>query len=178
MSSYTYYDKSHSITFGPGPFTSDGRLTGKNTWNDWHLIPASRPDVNEPEVYKKLITVPGRSGSIDASEWLTGGPLYLDRTGSWEFLIDTSRPSWQYIKDEITKYLHGKVYKCVLQDDPNYYYEGRFTVHCQSGPNMSNVTIDYTLAPYAHHWNPTGDWLWDPFNFLTDRTDQATAEKI
>lgn len=175
---HIYYDKTHSITFGTGAFTVEGKLTGKNTWSDWFLMPTSRPDVIEPEATRSQLNIPGIQGVVDTSEWLTGAPVYLDRSGSWEFLIDSSRPNWQAIKDEITEYLHGKAMKCVLEDDPNYYYEGRFTVHCQSGQNMSSVTIDYTLAPYAHHWNPTGDWLWDPFNFLTDRTDQATAEKI
>lgn len=175
---HTYYNKEHAITFGVGSFSADGKLIGKNTWSDWFLIPTSRPDVSEPEVTRNQLSVPGIPGTIDTSEWLTGSPIYMDRSGSWEFVIDSSRPGWQYIKDEITNYLHGKTMKCVLEDDPNYYYEGRFMVHCQSGGGNSNVTIDYTLAPYAHHWNPTGDWLWDPFNFLTDRTDQATAEKI
>lgn len=175
---YVYYDKTHSITFGKGGFSADGKLSGKNTWNDWCLIPTARPDATEPEVTRSQISIPGIQGIVDTSEWLTGGPVYMDRTGSWSFIIDSSKQNLQAIKDEITEYLHGKAMKCVLEDDPNYYYEGRFTVHCQSGEGNCGVTINYILAPYAHHWNPTGDWLWDPFNFLTDRTDQAIAEKI
>lgn len=178
MKTYTYYDKTHSITFGPGPFSEYGKLNGKNTWEDWYLIPASRPDVTEPEVYRKLISIPGRSGSIDASEWLTGGPLYLDRSGSWEFIIDNSRPNWQALRDEIVDYLHGKAMKCVLEDDPLYYYEGRFYVHCQSGESNSAVSIEYVLRPYAHYWSETGDWFWDTFNFEKDRTDQWSQTKI
>lgn len=35
----------HSITIGE-----------KNTWDDWHLIPTSRPLVNPPSVNTHLIT--------------------------------------------------------------------------------------------------------------------------
>ena len=46
----------HSITFGE-----------KNTWDDWHLIPSSRPVFNPPVFREKFIDIPGVSGLLDLS---------------------------------------------------------------------------------------------------------------
>lgn len=172
------YDGTHSITFGSGTFSERGKLTGKNTWKDWWLIPDDRPDAAEPGVITKMIEVPGRHGTLDLTDWMTGGPVYQDRSGSWKFTVDNDRPSWVQVKEDLMEYLHGKRMKCVLEDDPNYYYEGRFRVKWNSGQNYSKVTIDYVLSPYKKHWNPQGDWLWDPFNFEMDRTDMNVEEKL
>lgn len=140
------YDGSHSITFGPGTF-SGGRLQGKNTWADWWLIPSERPDIAEPGIKTKFVQIPGREDPIDLTDWLTGEPVMTDRSGSWEFIIDNSRPGWMAVRDTIVDYLHGKQMKCVLEDDPNYYYDGRFTVRCASGEKNSAVTISYQVRP-------------------------------
>lgn len=172
------YGGDHSITFGAGTFSVNGKLQGKNTWNDWYLIPDRRPDVTEASFETKMVEIPGRPGSLDNSEWILGRPIYQPRSGSWDFIVDNSRPDWITLRDQIISFLHGKRMKCVLEDDPNYYYEGRFQVQWKSGETNSAVSIGYSLTPYKKHWNPTGDWLWDPFCFETDRTDQAVAQKL
>ena len=146
---------------------------GANTWTDWHLIPTSRQSVVAPQHNAQLISIPGRNGSLDISDYLTGGPTFGDRAGSWEFYVDNGHEYWMSIKYKIFDFLHGKRLKCVLEDDPAYYYIGRFNVNWKDGPNWSSVTINYTLEPYKYYWNPNKveDWLWDPFNFEVDRTD-------
>ena len=52
-----------------------------NTFDDWFLIPESRPTIANPSVRTSYIEVPGASGSIDATDWLSGFPLYDDREG-------------------------------------------------------------------------------------------------
>ena len=64
----------HSITFGD-----------KNTWDDWRLVPASRPLFNPPAQKVKTLDIPGGDGVIDLSQALTGYPVYQNRTGSIEF---------------------------------------------------------------------------------------------
>jgi hypothetical protein len=59
----------------------------------------------------------------------------------------------------------------ILQDDPDYYYEGRYTVgNWESGASNSAISISYQLDPYKIKILPEGTTptLWDPFNFEED----------
>lgn len=175
-----YYTEEHSITFGDGTFSSTtGKMVGKNTWDDWFLIPNSRPDVSEPGVVTRFVNIPGRSGDIDMSEYLTGKPVYGNRSGSWEFIFDHDRAYWINVRDSLMAYLHGKRMKAVMEDDPGWCFEGRFQVKWDSSPgNYSKVTIEYVMAPYKTWLYGSGNWLWDPFNFETDRTDQNNDQRL
>lgn len=148
----------HSITIGD-----------KNTWDDWHLIPASRPLFNPPPVKTNYIDIPARDGNMDLTEVLTGKPVYNNRTGSWTFYVENGFKDWTVLYSEIMVYLHGREFRAVLEDDPGYYYEGRFQVNSwRSDPNYSMIVIDYNVGPYKKSSTDNGDdWLWDPFNFET-----------
>lgn len=164
----------HSITFGDGTLNDRMEFVGKNTWDDWHLIPSSRPVVAQAAVQTNFVNIPGRrDGPIDTSEYLTGGPVYGQRSGSFEFFVDNDHEYWETIRMRIASYLHGKHLKMVLEDDPGYYYEGRFTLsEFRSEANCSKVTIGYTLGPYKYRiCSSDEDWLWDPFNFEIDSVD-------
>lgn len=148
----------HSITIGD-----------KNTWDDWHLVPSSRPLVNPPEVNTSYVRIPGASGALDLTEALTGYPTYSNRTGSWEFIVINDFGEWYERYSEIMGYLHGKKFRAILDDDPDYYYEGRFSVGSWSSPkNWSRIVINYNVGPYKIKINSNMNWLWDPFNFETD----------
>lgn len=159
----------HSITFGDGSISSGSkkRFLGTNTWDDWHLIPSSRPVVASPGVTTNMVSIPGREGALDMSEYLTGGIVYGDRSGSWEFYVDNDHEDWVTIKDKIMSFLHGKKWKCVLEDDPGYYYEGRFTLNeWRSEASNSMIVINYVVGPYKTFISHTYlHQLWDPFNF-------------
>lgn len=148
----------HSITLGD-----------KNTWEDWHLIPKSRPLFNPPSVKTNYIEIPGGDGSLDLTTVLAGRPVYKNRTGSWEFYVENGFKDWAVLYSEIMAYLHGKKLKAILEDDPDYYYEGRFVVNAwKSDAYWSTITIDYEVGPYKKSTTAAGDdWLWDTFNFET-----------
>ncbi len=96
----------HSITFGE-----------KNTWDDWHLVPTSRPVFHPPAQKVKTIDVPGGNGVIDLSRALTGYPVYQNRTGSFEFIVPNGfepweagrieQTPWHSVYSDIMDYLHG-----------------------------------------------------------------------
>ena len=161
----------HSITFGQLVSDNEGttRISGKNTWDDWHLIPSSRPSVTLPEPNANMVDIPFRDGGLDISEAVTGYMTYKDRSGSWEFYIANDYHYWVTLKQTITNYLHGRKMYVVLEDDPEYYYEGRLKVDdFKSQKVNSTITIGYVLKPYKRSIISTGeDWLWDPFNFDT-----------
>lgn len=142
----------HSITF-----KSDNALINeKNTWTDWHLVPVSRPVINPPKVKTRIVDIPGGNGSIDLTETLTGRSLYYNRTGSLEFIVvnDTYEPvndyiEWSLAYSNIVNAIHGRKLKAILEDDPDWYYEGRFFVNeWRSNRNHSSIVIEYDLNPY------------------------------
>jgi hypothetical protein len=153
----------HSITFGD-----------KNTWDDWHLVPSSRPVFNPPSVKTKIIDIPGGDGVIDLTESLTGYPVYNNREGSFEFIVvnDNYEPvdehrEWYNVYSDIMDYLHGQEITAKLEDDKNYYYKGRFAVNnWKSDKYHSLITIDYSVEPYK--WLVTEEnWIWNTFSFET-----------
>lgn len=148
----------HSITFG-----------NKNTWDDWHLVPTSRPLVNPPSVKTNIVDIPGANGSVDLTEALTGEPLFGDRTGSWEFIVANDYLSWEKAYSNIMSYLHGRRMHAILEDDPSFYYDGRFSVNqWKSDRSWSLIVINYTVGPFKQRiTNSLEPWLWDPFNFET-----------
>lgn len=139
----------HSIYFGTGTVGKNGFSNGANTWTTWHLIPSSRPSVAPPGISASSIQIPGRNGSIDMTEYLTGGLTFGDRSGSWDFLVDNDHEYWVDIKNNITNFLHGKRMSCMLEDDPTRIYTGRFSVsEWKSEAVCSSITISYALEPF------------------------------
>lgn len=153
-----FYNGDHSVTFGT-----------KNSWTDWHLIPASKPNIVPPSVKVKSLDIPGTNGSIDLSTVLTGYPTYNNRTGSLEFILAPGFESWENAKTTISEYLHGQTMNLYLADDPEYYYTGIFYVNSfRSDARTNGITINYDLYPFKHSiLSSDDDWLWDPFNFET-----------
>lgn len=134
----------HSIIFS----TPDGSIT-RNTWEDWYLIPTSRPVFSPPVIKQTTVELPGRDGHLDISEIVTGYPTFSNRSGSIEFLVDNGHAEWFEIYTMVSDFLNGKMLKAVLEDDPDYYYEGRFIVEgWASSKNNSTITFKYDVSPY------------------------------
>lgn len=139
--------KYHSVTFGT-----------KNSWDDWGWIPTSRPSIAPPELIEEDGGADTTDGMLDMTE-IYGAPMYSPAKGSMTFLItnpSTGRYSYyQWIKDRsaVMAYLHNRRRRMILDDDPNYYYEGRFTVAFQPGKNYSQVTVSYVLDTYHERLN-------------------------
>lgn len=157
----------HSITFGD-----------KNTWDDWCLIPTLDPIISPPTVKTNFIDVPGSNGSLDMSEILTGYPVYNNREGSLSFIAMNRSASLQpecnplKFRDliaDIMDYLHGHKMNMVLEDDPDYYYSGRFELeNANANINFNEIVIKYILEPYKWSIRSSIDnWVWDTFNFRT-----------
>lgn len=150
----------HSIFFGINN-------SWKNTWDDWHIVPTSRPVFNPPSPKNNYIDIPGADGHIDMTEALTGDIPYNNRTGSMEFIVINGYCEWHILYSEIMNYLHGRSFEARLEDDPNYCYVGRFSVNeWKSDSRYSKIVIDYNVQPYKlERYGSLDNWEWDPFNF-------------
>lgn len=143
-----------------------------NTWDDWHLIPTSRPVFAYPERKEKIIDIPGSNGILDLSKSLTNYTMYKNREGTLEFIVANHQwPSWINANSEIANFLSDEEFRIVLLDDLSYFYEGTLEASDWKSNNdgtWSNITLKYNLYPYKMYILSTGDdWLWDPFNFET-----------
>lgn len=172
----------HSMTIIPDGISiyTNGKLNGINTWDDWHLMPSSRPLIEVPGIKTAYIDIPGSDGSFDLTEAFTERPLYSNRGGSFEFYVMNGYGSWATRYSAIMNYLHGRRVKLILEDDPGYYYNGRMSVNkWQSVKDWSRITLDYNFEPFKYKTKLTGEsWLWDPFNFETDMTTDGYISKI
>ncbi len=136
-----------SITFGKEPDV-------RNTWEDWKLIPATPPMIEPPEANRNLIDIPGRrQGPIDLSKYPFGKITYKRISGGWTFLTEPKGHRDRVQKYEaIRKWLHGRTTIIRLEEDPQHYYKGTFTVSPMStgnGPNQ--ISIAYDLEPLRYN---------------------------
>ena len=67
-----------------------------DTWDDWKLIPSSRPAIAPPIERTKFVTVPGRDGALDYSRTPANRPTYDDRTGKIEFYLENDYAGWDW----------------------------------------------------------------------------------
>ena len=107
------YNGEHSIDF----LVDDENHSKVNTWTDWYLVPKTRPVVNPPGLKSNIVDIPGANGSVDLTTALNGYPLYSDRSGQFEFILDNKYMnrygplSWGTVYTNIMTYLHGQKVK-------------------------------------------------------------------
>lgn len=122
-----------------------------NTYDDWHIVPLSRPLVNPPVFKENYLDLPGVYGSLDYSRAHMGIPVYGNRTGQWEFVVLNDFRSWEEAYSDIQHTVHGKRCFITLEDDPEYFYVGNLKLNeWRSDPGWSRIVIEYNLEPYKY----------------------------
>lgn len=178
MSRYHFNRVPHSIVFATTmselyenhKINFDGINVGigrtRHTSLDWFLTPKERPSIDKASVKEHYIDIPGMNGGLDLTESLTGYPLYDYIEGSFEFVILNDRKlptldsngelvsekeiSWEVLNRDIRTFLNGKKRYMMLEDDPSWFYEGRFTVEKYDSSETANskIVISYKVYPY------------------------------
>lgn len=137
----------HSVEFTVGSKTY-------NTWDDWYLVPSSRPVINPPEPKTFSVDLPGANGELDLTTVLTDGEVkFSNRTGDINFIVWNDKPyEWYELYSEISNAINGQYGTlCLVDDDSENHYEGRFKVTgWTSGSNYSSITIEYNLKPFKY----------------------------
>lgn len=141
----------------------------KHSYRDWGLILKSRPVISPPSPKTIYIDIPASDGIIDLTESLTGDVKFENRTITLEFNVIDTRNRWSNIYSDILDFLHGQQMKVILDEDPNYYYIGRWKINeWKSSKRTSTITIEGTVEPYKLElFSSLEDWEWDSFNFDT-----------
>lgn len=119
-----------------------------------------------PEAKTDQVDIPGSNGVIDLTE-VNGQVCYKNRTMTLTFSLDDDYAKWHLLSSRIAKELHGKVIKCILPDDPNYYYEGRFSLDSKKTNDViTDIVITGDVHPFKMDvYSSSEEWLWDPFSF-------------
>lgn len=162
MSDYT---REHGLTF----IADDG--TRKHSFTDFGIYPKTKGMSDPPKVQTEFIDIPGMDGRLDASQALDGLVHYENRDYEQEFLIVNPEVDWHTVYSNLLNFLHGRHMVIIFDDDPLWYYEGRFEVG-DPKPDEAGymlVPVKGSLKPYKYNIvsSTDDDWLWDPFDFET-----------
>lgn len=140
------------------------KSNGKHSWYDWFLIPEERYSLEPGETKESYVDIPGANGALDYTEALTLCPVYKNIEGDMTFIVDNTRHVatsargtifnedyyWEQLYTDIKKFLHGQTRYMLLDDAPEFYYYGRFSVsrYDASEKNNSKIVISYNLKPF------------------------------
>lgn len=120
----------------------------KKTFDDWGLILTSF-DMGVPSPKTNYVDIPYGDGSIDLTQALTGQTNYSNRTGSFTFDLLELPQDRQSLINEITNYLHGRVFDLILPDEPQYVYRARLSVSSiKTSMILNKLVVDVVSEPY------------------------------
>lgn len=141
------------------PITSNSQLNRTsqiNTYDDWKIVPLSRPIIAAPSFKEKYVDLPGAYGSLDFSRAQLGLPTYGNRVGQWEFVVLNDFRSWDVAYSDIQHTVHGKRCFVTLEDDKKHFYVGNLTLNeWRSDPGWSRIVISYNLEPFKYSYEKT-----------------------
>lgn len=118
---------------------------------DWNLILNSKK-IDPPEPKEIGIVVDGRDGDLDLSEALTGEIKYNNRLASFTFIAtEGSYLDRANLIIDITREIHGKKVKIILDDDKEHYLYGRCKITATTNTNAyATINIECNCEPYRY----------------------------
>lgn len=144
-------------------------INGKNTWDDYHMVPADGIILPPPPEQKRMeIDLKTANGKLDISTLLTGYPIFNNRNGSMKFWLlepydydsyaevgssdnPYDRPSAYQVYSQLLNDIHATTGTMTFEDDPDWFYQGKFTIDTFTTEEMRRgVTIKYDVAPYKY----------------------------
>lgn len=167
----------------------DPQTIRRRTWEDWHIIPTTMPIVARTQPKMNYQSTYAAQGGIDMTDAVLGYPVYERREGSWEFSIinsyvDINGQTVQTLQSDllitkIMEIINGRPLYMVLDDDPDFFYYGRFWIEdVKRSETLTGVVIKYSLNPWKisktslEHMRPDTAkylYLWDNIYLGTER---------
>lgn len=140
----------------------------KHSYDDFGMILSSK-EIGMPSVKENKVSVNGIDGAIDLSESINGSVNYNNRKLSFTFSVINRRGLWLDILSSVSAYVHGKSMKIILDDDKDFFYQGRVSVNkFKSNISYAEIVIDVDAKPFKYRKElSTNLWIWDSFNFRT-----------
>lgn len=131
-----------------------GTLFGdKHSSRHLRLIQA-KVEIQPAKPKLNFIDVPGADGAKDFSEYPAGRVVYETRELTWTFKLYPGE-NWAAKYTEVCSALHGKSLRITLDDDPDYYYQGRVYVDQYTTDSiLHTVTVVAICQPYKLKQSP------------------------
>lgn len=139
----------------------------KHSYKDFGLILTSKT-VNLPDLKTETQDVPGMDGELDLTNAITDDVKFKNRKLSFTFTVIDPVKQFFIVLSEVTNFLHGKRLRVVMDDDKNFYYEGRCKVNqFKTDKRTATIIIDCDVEPFKTEINSAGEpWIWDTFSFV------------
>lgn len=129
--------------------TFDDGKSKIHTFEDWGLFLSSF-SIGEATPKTEYVDVVGGDGSIDLTE-AYGRVFYKDRTHTITFQDLDDKLRWTDKLDEITSFLHGKVFKITPDFNQAWYYYGRVEVNkYATSKRLATITLKAVCEPYKY----------------------------
>lgn len=141
-----------------------------HTWTDWKLIITNGDTIGDPEQETNYISVPGRSNLLDASDALTGAPVFTGRKLTMQVKHVGIPGAWDITVSTIRNLIEGRQVKIRFDNDRSHYWLGRINV---KEPRRTARLGAFALSAYvdAYKYDAASSqeqMKWDDVNFLTD----------
>ena len=108
-----------------------------------------------PQPFLYLQAVEGRDGLVDLSNAF-GRVYYKNRDWTLDMKHFDPSTNWHTIASQVNGRFHGKKLTFIFDNDPNYYWLGRFTVGAYvSDQGEGTLPIGISTQPYKYKLNPT-----------------------
>ena len=128
-------------------------VSGIDLFREYRLVLSDGYVLSPPGVKTYVVDIPGGNSSLDLTQSLTGDITYSNRRQEFVFyrLYTTDV---EFVKTQISNFLHGREYDYEMTMDPGYVYHGRFSVdsyYYQYYPNAGKVLmvkISIDAKPY------------------------------
>ena len=123
-----------------------------HTGRDLDLVMTAK-DLPAPKLQSQKVEIPGRNGSLDMSESLTGFPTYDNRTLKFSFFGNGSRDTVLGLIDTMLSY-HGQYITVRVEDLEDWYYEGRAEVTYSDKYHYVEFEVDIDAQPFRQAIEP------------------------
>lgn len=143
------FDRNYDILFGEiDNLDENGYVLTDTSYDTFHLIPDENNTIEPPSVRSEEIDIPGAMGSRMLVNFLTGYPIFTNRSGELAFISFEHTPNTMA---RLYRKFHGRRLNLVMPTNREYYYTGYFEVSKYTiGRDEVEVNIKYTLEPYLY----------------------------
>ena len=118
-----------------------------HSYSAWKLLLSSK-EIGSPEIKEKKVEVEGADGQLDYTEYF-GGVKYGNRKLKFEFQKGVSSTGFLSLVSHVQGSIHGKRLTVTLDDDPDWYYQGRCRVSDFShNKGIAVVNVEVDAEPY------------------------------
>ena len=109
-------------------FVDPDETMSRDTRTDYGMFLAQNPEIGSPRPKTVYVDIPGADGKIDLTETVNGEVSYENRTLRFDFAKQLGEAFQADFISQVNGDLHGKVMRVYIDEDEDWYYEGRVSV--------------------------------------------------